>query len=159
MEKNFILAKVIQLFGFVLYSEMDCCDCVPNPLFLNRQAGLSFLAFLERMFKKCKTFKLSAGVSMFPCLINVLKNHNLCLIFLVIFLSFSCSPNCTHLWHWGKKRERSRDYGCSWQRLWVSGFRLWTRDEELEFVASFMWNVYMFFKGICPKTWRIKEFV
>ena len=71
MVVTFIMAKVIQLFGFVLYPEMDFSDCVPNKL--NREAGFLFLAFLEHMFKKCKTFQLSAGVSMFPFLTNVMK--------------------------------------------------------------------------------------
>ena len=61
VEKSFILAKVIELFGFVLYPDMDFSECIPNKLFLNREAGIPFLAFSERMFRKCKTFQLSAA--------------------------------------------------------------------------------------------------
>ena len=40
---------------------MDFSECIPNKLFLNREAGIPFLAFSERMFRKCKTFQLSAA--------------------------------------------------------------------------------------------------
>ena len=61
VEKSFILAKVIELFGFVAYPDMDFSDCTPNKLFQNREAGLPFATFTERMFNKWKSFKLSAG--------------------------------------------------------------------------------------------------
>ena len=32
---GFILAKVIELFGFVAYPDMDFSDCTPNKLFQN----------------------------------------------------------------------------------------------------------------------------
>ena len=61
VERNFILSKVLQFFGFVLYPGMDFSDCTPNKLFRDNDSGLPFLAFTERMFKKWLSFKLSAA--------------------------------------------------------------------------------------------------
>ena len=44
------------------FLDMVFSDCTPNKLFRNREAGLTFATFTERMFNKLKSFfKLSAG--------------------------------------------------------------------------------------------------
>ena len=52
VEKNFILAKIIEFFGFVLCPEMSLDECTPNKLFKNRKLGLPFPVFSERMYEK-----------------------------------------------------------------------------------------------------------
>ena len=60
--KNFILAKIIEFFGFVLYPGISFDECTPNKLFKNRESGLPFPVFSERMCEKWKMFEISAGV-------------------------------------------------------------------------------------------------
>ena len=52
----------MQMFGFVLYPEMEFSDCVPNKLFKEKDSDVGFAVFSQHMFNKWKTFKLSAGV-------------------------------------------------------------------------------------------------
>ena len=63
VERNFILSKVLQFFGFVLYPGMDFSDCTPNKLFRDNiiLGSLSRRLVTERMFKKWLSFKLSAA--------------------------------------------------------------------------------------------------
>ena len=58
----FILAKIIEFLGFVLYPGMSFDECTPNKIFKNRESGLPFPVFSERMYEKWKMFKISAGV-------------------------------------------------------------------------------------------------
>ena len=61
VEKIFILCKVLQFFGFVLYPDMHFSECTPNKPFKEKESGLPFPVFTEHMFKKWKTFKLSVA--------------------------------------------------------------------------------------------------
>ena len=60
-KKKIMLSKFIQFVGFVLYPDMDFTDYLQQ-IIQGRESGLPFAAFSEHMFKKWKTFKLSAGV-------------------------------------------------------------------------------------------------
>ena len=67
------LLKIIEFFGFVLYPEILFDDCIPNKLFKNRESGLPFPVFSERMYEKWEMFKISAGV--FVHIVYFLPGH------------------------------------------------------------------------------------
>ena len=57
VEKFFIMAKVIQLFSFVLYPYMDFSECVPNKLFFQEQGSRpSFPCVLGMHVQKMQNF-------------------------------------------------------------------------------------------------------
>ena len=54
VEKKFGVAKCIEFFGFMAYSDLTREECMPNPIFKSRNSNLSFAQFDDVVFQKTR---------------------------------------------------------------------------------------------------------